>query len=133
MNNNTTSHVPFAQLPPEARFLFSICLMTIYGPERPPAEKVRSDLEMIWNTEQLTLDDFRKPGRMSEVSHKYAAISRNDVWWLDMFEVSREEAGRTGFFEWRRSRRHRTCASRQTAYAGKLTIGRLECRPATAL
>jgi hypothetical protein len=104
MNNDSSTHVPFAQLPPEARFLFSICLMTIYGPERPPAEKVRTDLERIWDTEKLSLDDFKKSDRISEVFDKYAAIFRKDVWWLDAFGVSRKEGERAGFFRERRRR-----------------------------
>jgi hypothetical protein len=61
MNNNTCLHVPFAQLPLEARVLFSIILATIYGPEPPAAAKVLADVEMIWDSENLTLDDFNKP------------------------------------------------------------------------
>lgn len=102
MNNNTSSHVPFAQLPPEARVLFSILLMTIYGPERPPAEKVCADFERIWNTQQLTLDDFRNPDRISEVFDRYAEIFRKDAWWLENIGVPRREAERVGFFRERR-------------------------------
>lgn len=102
MNSTSSSHVPFAQLSSEARVLFFLLTMTIYGPERPAVQKVVADLEMIWNTEQLALDDFRNPVRMSEVFDKYAAIFRRDVWWLDRIGVSREEAERTGFFRERR-------------------------------
>jgi hypothetical protein len=105
MNSTSSSHVPFAQLPPEARVLFSILLMTIYGPERPAVQKVLADLEMIWDGEQLALDNFRKPGRMKEVFDTYAAILREEVWGLDSIGVSREEAEREGFFALRRSRR----------------------------
>lgn len=79
--------------------------MTIYGPERPPAGKVLADLERIWDSEQLALGDFMKPGRIEEVFDKYAAVFRKDVWWPDAFGVSREQAEREGFFEWKRSRR----------------------------
>jgi len=97
MDNDFSSHIPFAQLPVEARVLFSILLMTIYGPERPPAEKVLADLEMIWDNEQLALGDFMKPGRIEDVFGKYAAVFRKDVWWLGSIGVSREQAEREGF------------------------------------
>jgi hypothetical protein len=78
--------------------------MTICGPKRPPAEKIFADLEMIWDCEQLAPGDFMKPGRIEEVFDKYAAVFRKDAWWLDAFGVSREQAEREGFFEWKRSR-----------------------------
>jgi len=115
MNNKSSSHVPFAQLPPEARVLFSILLMTVCAPERPAVQKVLADLEMIRDSEQLAPDDFRKPGRRKEVFNQYAATFREEVRWLDSIGVSREEAEWEGFFEWRRSRRRSVNGSPKAA------------------
>lgn len=109
MNSTASSHLPFAQLPPEARALFFILMMTVYGPELPATEKVFEDLEMIWNTERLTLDDFQNDERLNQVFEKYARVFRKDAWWLDSIGVSREDAERAGFFEWRRRRAQYRC------------------------
>jgi len=60
-------------------------------------------------------DHPEKPGRIKEVFNKYAAIFREDAWWLDCIGVSREEAERSGFFEWRRSRRRNANGSKKAA------------------
>ena len=97
MNNDSSSHLPFAQLPPEARVLFYILFQTMYGPERPPIAQVRADLETIWNSEALTMDVFEKDDVLTALFDKYAEKNRVSAWWLESWGVSRREASRCCF------------------------------------
>jgi hypothetical protein len=68
METIEVAHVPFAQLPIEARALFYIQSMAAweYHCNLPhSAAEIRSDLERIWNAERLTPEDLRDWGRMS--------------------------------------------------------------------
>jgi hypothetical protein len=68
MITNCNPHMPFAQLPIEAKVLFSIQSMSAWEyycnwPHTP--DEIRCDLERIWNAEELSQEDLRDWPRMS--------------------------------------------------------------------
>jgi hypothetical protein len=70
MNTYSSIHVPFAQLPIEARvafyFLSSSALeYHCYWPHT--AAEIYADLERIWNAERLRVSDLQDEDRMSEI------------------------------------------------------------------
>ena len=68
MITSPTSHVPFAELPVEARALFSIIAMASlvrFGAPRPDRSEMNLVLETIWNANRLRLKDLSDPFRMT--------------------------------------------------------------------
>jgi hypothetical protein len=68
MNSITLPHVPFAELPVEARALFSINAMAAvarYGAQPPEQSELTPLLETIWNGNRLRIKDLSDPFRMT--------------------------------------------------------------------
>ena len=62
------SHVPFAELPSEARALLSIFALGAaarYGPQPPRRSELTPVLEIIWDRNLLCLNDLADPFRMT--------------------------------------------------------------------
>jgi hypothetical protein len=68
MNTITLPHVPFAEMPVEARALFSINALAAvarYGVRPPEQSELTPVLETIWNRNRLSLKDLSDPFRMT--------------------------------------------------------------------
>ena len=98
MKTESVSPVSFTQLPPEARMLFFIMFQTMYGPEQPPAEQVRADLEAIWSTERLTMDVFNHPELLDALFEKYHRKHRAKASLFENLYVVRRQARRARLF-----------------------------------
>lgn len=88
MNNTHFIHVPFRNLPAEARFLFFLLAtgaMALHRDWPPTPAEISDDLEAAWNTEKLTEADFDVPGRIEKVLEKYLAKYASDEgrWWVE--------------------------------------------------
>jgi hypothetical protein len=62
------SHVPFAELPSEARallFIFALAAVPRYVAQPPKRSELTPILESIWNRNRLCLSDFADPFRMT--------------------------------------------------------------------
>jgi hypothetical protein len=65
---NTSLHVPFAQLPIEARVLFAIyasAALVRFRLQIPTSGNLAAGLETIWNANELILRDLSDPYRMT--------------------------------------------------------------------
>jgi hypothetical protein len=84
MFTSCISHVPFAQLPPEARALFSIyaiASLARYGAQRPNQSDLTPALEIIWNWNWLRLENLSDPFHVADLLIEHFApipISRNE-------------------------------------------------------
>ncbi len=83
MEHDKNIHVPFQQLPLEAKILLFITAMAEMANYRswpPTPAEIRGDLEELWNREKLTEADFRNMPRLStlldQVLAKYAVKKR---------------------------------------------------------
>jgi hypothetical protein len=68
MNTTTLPHVPFAELPVEARALFlinALAAVARYGAQPPEQSELTPVLKTIWNGNQLRLKDLSDPFRMT--------------------------------------------------------------------
>ena len=68
MNTISLSHVPFAELPIEARTLLSIIAMSSlvrFEAPRPNRAEMNPMLETIWNRNRLSLKDLSDPFLMT--------------------------------------------------------------------
>jgi hypothetical protein len=68
MITSPISHVPFAELPIEARALFlinALAAVARYGAQPPEQSKLTPVLETIWNGNRLCLKDLSDPFRMT--------------------------------------------------------------------
>ena len=68
MISSSTLHIPYAELPVEARALFSIVAMAAsarFGVQRPNQSEMNPVLETIWNQNLLRLKYFSAPFRMT--------------------------------------------------------------------
>jgi hypothetical protein len=68
MNTITPPHVPFAELPVEARaliFIHALAAVARYDAQRPEQSELTPVLETIWNGNQLRLKDLSDPSRMT--------------------------------------------------------------------
>jgi hypothetical protein len=68
MNSISLSHVPFAELPVEARaliFIHALAAVARYGAQRPEQSELTPVLETIWNGNRLRLKDLSDPFRMT--------------------------------------------------------------------
>ena len=64
----STSLVPFAELPSEARallFIFAMGAAARYGTQSPKPPEMTPILESIWNRRRLCLSDLADPFRMT--------------------------------------------------------------------
>ena len=68
MHDILPSHIPFAELPVEARALFSIyaiAALARYGTQRPVRSELTQLLEFIWDRNRLCPSDISDPHRMT--------------------------------------------------------------------
>jgi hypothetical protein len=68
MVNSSLSHIPFAELPVEARVMFFIIAMGAlarFGAPRPNQSEMDPILETIWNGNRLNHKDLSDPSRMT--------------------------------------------------------------------
>jgi len=68
MITSRTSHVPFADLPSEARallFIFALGAAAHYVAQPPRQSELTPILESIWNRNRLCLSDFADSFRMT--------------------------------------------------------------------
>ena len=68
MLTSRTSHVPFAELPSEARallFIFAMGAAVRYGTKPSKRSEMTPILESIWNQRRLCLSDLADPFRMT--------------------------------------------------------------------
>ena len=73
---NIDLHVPFAQLPIEARVLFAIYASAAWARYRstPPAmSTLAAELDAVWKANRLTLRDLSDPYRMTALLESYFA------------------------------------------------------------
>jgi hypothetical protein len=73
MTNKSLSHVPFAELPVEARVLFFIIALPAvarFGVKPPKQSELNPMLETIWNKNRLCLKDLSDPFRMTALLKK---------------------------------------------------------------
>ena len=79
MNAISLSHIPFAELPVEARALFfinALAAMAGYGAQRPELSELTAVLETIWNGNRLSLKDLSDPfGMTALLKSKLAPVS----------------------------------------------------------
>jgi len=76
MTTQSFSHVPFAELPVEARVLFFIIALPAvarFGVKPPKQSELNPLLETIWNRNRLCPKDFSDPSRMSALLKKELA------------------------------------------------------------
>ena len=74
-----SSHTPFAELPSEARALFSIyaiAALARYGAQRLDQSELIPALEIIWNWNRLRLEDLSDPFRMTDLLIEHFALNR---------------------------------------------------------
>ena len=74
MKTTSITHVPFAQLPVEARFLFfiySLGAMGHYHSYPPTPSEIGDHLALIWEEEELTASDLSDPHRMRSLLKKH--------------------------------------------------------------
>jgi hypothetical protein len=76
MNNLRLPHIPFAELPVEARALFFINVLPAvarFGVKPPKQSELNPVLETIWNRNRLCLKDLSDPFRMTALLKKELA------------------------------------------------------------
>jgi hypothetical protein len=64
----SSSHLPYAELPVEARaliFINALSAVARYGSQRPEQSELTRMLETIWNRNRLRLKDLSDPFRMT--------------------------------------------------------------------
>ena len=71
-NMITTSaiHLPFAELPSEARtlfFIFAVGSLAGFGASLPKPSDIHPALEIVWNWNSLCLEDLQDPSRMTKL------------------------------------------------------------------
>lgn len=70
MNNTYELHVPFAELPVEARallFLFAFSVNARFDVRPPTPGELTPVLERIWNDSELCLVDLSDPNRLTQL------------------------------------------------------------------
>ena len=68
MTNLSSSHIPYAELPSQARALFfinALAAVARYGVKPPKQSELTPVLETIWNGNRLGLQDLSDPFRMT--------------------------------------------------------------------
>lgn len=99
MNVDRSMHIPWAQLPVEARFCFVLFFSGVFGPEEIHHSTVVRELAEVWNSEQLTVGIFNDDDRFWALYRAYRERYRGGVWRLDSCGISREEAELAGFIK----------------------------------
>ena len=75
---NTSLHVPFAQLPIEARVLFAIYAAAAaprFGCVPPELSTLLQQVEEVWNTNRLTRLELSDPVRITALLKSYVSPS----------------------------------------------------------
>ena len=78
----TSSHVPFAQLPVEARYLFFIyasAALARYRSEPPTTCELAPELQAAWNRNQFNKSDLFDPDRLTQLLDEYFAPPASNV------------------------------------------------------
>src|SRR5579863_2255150 len=101
MKIDSTVHLPWAQLPVEARFCFILFFSGVFGPEEFDRKAVIRELARIWDLEQLSIGFMEDQDHFWALYGKYQFLYREGVWRLEAFGTSREEAERAGFIKLR--------------------------------
>jgi hypothetical protein len=73
MQNTPSSHLPFEQLPLEARALFFIyasAALARYQSHRPRPSELANMLATVWDTYRLTSEDLSDPTGMTRLLEK---------------------------------------------------------------
>ena len=73
MNPISPSHLPYSELPSQARALFfvnALAAVARYGARPPKQSELNPVLETIWNGNQLRLKDLTDPFRMTALLKK---------------------------------------------------------------
>jgi hypothetical protein len=68
MNTISLSHIPYAELPSQARAMFfmnATAALAAFGAQRPNRSEMNPVLETIWNGNRLRLQDLSDPFRMT--------------------------------------------------------------------
>ena len=68
MNTISLSHIPFAELPSQARallFINALAAVAHYGAQPPKQSELTPALETIWNRNRYRLKDLSDPFRMT--------------------------------------------------------------------
>jgi hypothetical protein len=68
MISSSSLHIPYAELPSQARALFFIiatAALARFGAQRPNQSEMNPVLETIWNRNRLRLQDLSDPFRMT--------------------------------------------------------------------
>ena len=97
--NIDATHIPWAQLPLEARFGFILFFSGIFGPEELDGKAVAVELAKIWDSEQLTLAFLNDDEGFWHLYRKYRDKYSEGVSRVDGYGFSREEAERAGFIK----------------------------------
>jgi hypothetical protein len=97
MNIDDATHIPWARLPIEARFLFILFFSGVFGPEELDRNTVVCELAKIWDEEKLTLALLNDDDRFWFLYRKYGQRYSEGVWRLEVYGISRQEAERVGF------------------------------------
>ena len=77
----TSLHVPFAQLPIEARVLFAIYASAAaprFGSTPPDLSTLLLQVEEVWNANRLTLLELCDPARITALLKSYVSPSVGD-------------------------------------------------------
>jgi hypothetical protein len=73
MITSSIPHVPYAELPSQARTLFfinALAAVARYGAQPPKQSELTPVLEIIWNGNRLGLQDLSDPFRMTALLKK---------------------------------------------------------------
>lgn len=76
--NDRQIHIPYCELPAEARALFTIFGLAAsarFAARPPHRAKLDAMLTMVWDAERLTLNDLRDPDRLTHLIEEYLAPS----------------------------------------------------------
>jgi hypothetical protein len=68
MISSSTLHIPYAELPSQARamfFIFATAASARFGAQRPDQSEMNPVLETIWNGNRLRLKDLSDPFRLT--------------------------------------------------------------------
>lgn len=82
METISLSHVPFAQLPSEARTLlhiFAMATVARYSFVRPTPQELAPRLETLWNDDRLAPTDLSDPRRMTLLFKSNSAFLLNSL------------------------------------------------------
>jgi hypothetical protein len=80
MIDTTKLHLPYSELPAEARgmlFILAMGTLAAFGARRPDESELTPALEIVWNWNRLRLEDLSDPTRITEVLIEHFALFRS--------------------------------------------------------